>query len=1081
MSRPSPPASPYKGLAAFDDSAVDALFFFGRDRDSEVIAANLMASRATVLFGPTGVGKTSVLQAGVAYKLRQEAGVDVRIHSSWIGDPAEALAGVADHAGRDLYLVLDQFEEFFLYHEGDLTFVRALADVIRRPDLRVNVLVGIREDALALLDGFKAVLPNLLSNRLRLQHLDRRAGEAAIRGPLQRFNELVPEERRVELDPALVAAVLDEVAAGRVELGAVGRGVVTARTGDDRIEAPYLQLVLSRLWEVEAARGSRVLRRETLTELGGATQIVEDHLEHAMADLSPRQKDAAASMYNFLVTPSGSKIAHRTQDLAGYADIDEHEAADVLRQLEAERIVRASAENGSGTRYEIYHDVLADAVASWRTRYRADRSVHEAERRRRRAFGVAAAALVSLVLVGAIALYALAQRGHSRSQARRAHARELAAAAISELATDPRSGVRLAVRAAQLEPGVGEENALRDALLADTQLALFRAQGPVGQAQFDPDGHHVATGSKDGRIRVYRLGSTAPEHVLSQGGAVTSLAYGGGLLLTAGRDGTARLWSRSGALLHVLRAGGPVRRALFVRGASLVVTLADKGVIRVWRSRDGALLRTFRNGGRVDPQDLAVDPAGTRLVTFGSDRYARLTSLETGSLIRLLEQKGRIHCAAFSADGSKVMTCGHEGIVRIWLASSGLPSQRLRGPALGSAVLDGVFSPRGKLVAGAVSDGTARVWESVTGLQVGVMFGHSNPTTSVAFNPRGTALATGSLDNRARTWHTNGKPVAIFAGHTGAINSVAFSPDGRSVLTASADGTARLWDSGTEPELRVFARQPHPTAFALSVDRTRVIVGDSRGVARVRAVGRRRVLSSIRVRGPVTAVAFGPAGPVVAKRPTLSLAVSVGTKRVARGRSDGSVSIRGGGRPVQILRRRGPGVTALTFSPDDTLLVTGDESGVVRFWNLDTGRVMRTFPAHSAAIRSVVFSPDGKLLLTASADHEARLWNARTAALEHILRWHFGPLAGAAFSPDGQWVVTAGPSTAGLGPLSTTGRPPLFLRGHTEPLIGAGFAGKNGHTVVTVGKDGTLRTYRCVICGGTQELLRVAQRRLRTP
>src|SRR5205807_408655 len=127
MSEVAAPSSPYKGLAAFEDSAVDALFFFGRDRDSEVIAANLMASR-------------------------------------------------------------------------------------------VNVLIGIREDALALLDAFKASIPNLLSNRLRLENLDRAGGEAAIRGPLNRFNELVPVGRRVDVEPALVGAVLDEVAAGRVEL-----------------------------------------------------------------------------------------------------------------------------------------------------------------------------------------------------------------------------------------------------------------------------------------------------------------------------------------------------------------------------------------------------------------------------------------------------------------------------------------------------------------------------------------------------------------------------------------------------------------------------------------------------------------------------------------------------------------------------------------------------------------------------------------------------------------------------------------------------------------------------------------------
>ena len=533
------PSSPYKGLAPFEDSELDALLFFGRERDSEVIAANLMASRLTVLFGPTGVGKTSVLRAGVAYRLRQETGVDVRVHSSWIGDPEEALAELEPRSGRDLYLMLDQFEEFFLYHEADLTFVEQLADVIRRPDLRVNVLIGIREDALASLDSFKAVIPNLLSNRLRLENLDRAAGEAAIRGPLQRFNELRPAEERVEAEAALVEAVLDEVATGRVELGAVGRGVVTAPTDSDRIEAPYLQLVMSRLWEVEADRGSKLLRRETLTELGGATKIVEDHLDHAMADLSQRQKDAAAAMYNFLVTPSGSKIAHRTRDLAGYAEIEEDDAADVLRRLAAERIVRASAENGAGTRYEIYHDVLADAVSAWRNRYRAERSIHDAERRRRRALAVATLALISLVLVAAIAVFALVEREHSRSQARRAQARELAAAATAELGANPRRGVKLAVRAAELEPGPGEEDALRNSLLADTQLAVLRAQSPVRFAEFDPSGRQIAIGAKNGKVRVYEVSgaSVVPEHVLNQGGSVTALSYANGFLLTAGRDG----------------------------------------------------------------------------------------------------------------------------------------------------------------------------------------------------------------------------------------------------------------------------------------------------------------------------------------------------------------------------------------------------------------------------------------------------------------------------------------------------------------------------------------------------------------
>ena len=57
------PTSPFKGLSAFEDSELDALLFFGREREREIVVANLIASRLTVLYGPSGVGKSSLLRA----------------------------------------------------------------------------------------------------------------------------------------------------------------------------------------------------------------------------------------------------------------------------------------------------------------------------------------------------------------------------------------------------------------------------------------------------------------------------------------------------------------------------------------------------------------------------------------------------------------------------------------------------------------------------------------------------------------------------------------------------------------------------------------------------------------------------------------------------------------------------------------------------------------------------------------------------------------------------------------------------------------------------------------------------------
>ena len=1072
------PDSPYKGLAPFEDSEVDALLFFGRDRDSQVVAANLMASRVTVLFGPTGVGKTSLLRAGVAYRLRRESGVDIRIHSSWIGDPGDALANLSPRTGSELYLMLDQFEEFFLYHEGDRVFASQLAEVIRRPDLRVNVLIGIREDSLASLDAFKAIIPNLLSNRLRLENLDRAGGEAAIRGPLDRFNEFVGAERRVEVETDLVTAVLHEVATGRVEIGSVGRGVVGDVATDDRIEAPYLQLVMARLWEVEAERESKLLRRETLSELGGAARIVEDHLEHAMADLSPKQKDAAAAMYNFLVTPSGSKIAHAARDLAGYADISEQDAMGVLRQLAAERIVRASSDNGVGTRYEIYHDVLADAVAAWRGRYQAERSVHEAERRRRRALGLAAASLVGLVLVATIAIFALVERSHSRADSRRARARELAASAGRVLPADPQRGLALALQAALLEPGVHEEDVLRQALTAANERSVMRADGPVPVARFDPSGGRIVTASRDGKVRVYVTGSSRPTLVMSQGAPVTAAEYStdGRSLLTGGRNGQARLWSAKGKLRLTLHAGAPLRTAFFAVGARAIVTLADGGLIQIWRSRDGKQLVTIKAVGKALPKRAAVDPLGRFLVTVGQDRFARVYSFSSGRLLRLLPQSGLVHCANFDPTGGLVVTCGHEGVARVWSAVSGVLIRRLRGPGPKSPITDAVFASNGIHVGAAVVDNTARVWEAPTGFQVGAMFGHTAPVTQVAFSPTGRSLVTGSLDKTARTWVVNGRPLSVLSGHSGPLTAVEFSPDSRYVLTASQDGSARLWDSGTEPELRPIATQTPITAFAVSEDGTRLIVGDAKGIARVRAVGRAHVLRTLHVRGRITAVGFAGRRPVVATRPTLSLAVR--GDRIARGTTTGDVILTGR-RGRRVLATHGGPVTAVAFDGAAALLVTGSKRGTTSIWDLATGHRLHTLGGRGSPITSVALSPDGLQLLTASIDHDVRLWNVRAGTLERIFRWHVGPVNSAAFSRDGHWIVTAGPGTAGVGEISSDQRV-RGLRGPQtmRPLVGAAFAGRDGRSIVAASKDGTIRMYRCDFCGDIDALIQLARRRL---
>jgi hypothetical protein len=408
---PELPQSPYKGLVPFSEA--DAPFFFGRDAERAIIAANLRSSRLTILYGESGVGKTSVLRAGVLPDLRSlmrqnlenwgQPQLAVVTFASWRdnpavglaravretlnelleGDPApdapitELLASAAEQVRGKLLIIFDQCEEYFLYHpseRGEGTFAHAFIEVANQPEIHANFLVSLREDALARLDVFQGEIPHLFDNYLRIDHLDVDAARSAIVQPVGRYNELAPDEREVVVEPELVEAVLGELRIGPVRVGDLEHRATHAADSVARIETPYLQLVMTRLWEEEMRSGSRLLRRATLEQLGGAKRILRTHLDEAMSILSPAQRRVAAEVFNYLVTPTGTKIAHTASDLAAYASLPEEAIRPVLERLSRgdTRVltpVPSPLHQEGDTRFEIFHDVLAHAILDWRARY----------------------------------------------------------------------------------------------------------------------------------------------------------------------------------------------------------------------------------------------------------------------------------------------------------------------------------------------------------------------------------------------------------------------------------------------------------------------------------------------------------------------------------------------------------------------------------------------------------------------------------------------------------------------------------------------------------------------------------------
>ena len=230
--------SPYRGLTPYTEA--DAAYFFGRTTEIATVAASLAVARLTIFYGPTGVGKTSLLHTrgssincnnrrakttksvavlrfipvyfnrwqhdSLAGLLQAIAGAvqpylaDVATslpNRSETGQPvttallASQLRTWSEATASDLLIVLDQFEEYFLYHPSEDEFggfAHTLVQAINSPDLHANFLLSLREDALARLDRFKDQIAFLFNNRLSMTHLQRQQGVEAVTRPLMQFN-----------------------------------------------------------------------------------------------------------------------------------------------------------------------------------------------------------------------------------------------------------------------------------------------------------------------------------------------------------------------------------------------------------------------------------------------------------------------------------------------------------------------------------------------------------------------------------------------------------------------------------------------------------------------------------------------------------------------------------------------------------------------------------------------------------------------------------------------------------------------------------------------------------------------------
>jgi WD40 repeat protein len=315
-------------------------------------------------------------------------------------------------------------------------------------------------------------------------------------------------------------------------------------------------------------------------------------------------------------------------------------------------------------------------------------------------------------------------------------------------------GRQLAVACGQRQVKICDGTPLSGTEKTGELLTLSGHTDLVNRIAFDSEGRRLVSAGRDGTARVWNV-SEGRELVVFRGhsGIVSAAVFSpdGGRVASAGWDGRVLVWNAAtGEVVQDLDGNaGSVYDVAFSPDGRLIASAHSTGAVILWDARSGAKLHQIAAHG-YEAVSVAFDRDGKRLATAGGrDHSAKVWDVQTAKLILPLDftaterTSGRVRRVVSSPDGHWLATVGQGNVkvscVMIWDASTGKHSQTIEGS--GRRLFDGAFSPDGRWIAAGGQDEAVQVWDAATGKECHVLRGHAGEVQGVVFSPDGRFLA----------------------------------------------------------------------------------------------------------------------------------------------------------------------------------------------------------------------------------------------------------------------------------------------------------------------------------------------------